>query len=269
MTAAVLASGPGERALPVPVALGLQEGRRIVLHPLSLLGLVLTCTVMLTEGVRGAREAFEAVSTAPTWFYGTLVYFAAHLVASRDRRARSGELLAAVPASGVQRVAGLCLAALAPTLVAVVSVVALHQYIQAQGLYVVPPNVWHLAQAPLTVLGGALLGIMVARWTRVPGAPLLVMIAMVLLNAWLNGKPETLQPLATYVPWAVWTPIDTRTWHGMNPGSPQWHVAYLAALCGMAATGAFLREAADRTRVLWIGAVFTAAAVVTGVLQLP
>ena len=269
MTAAVLEHGPAERALPVPLVLGLQEGRRIALHPLSLLGLVLTCTVMWTEGVEGAREAFETVSTGPTWFYGVLVYFAAHLVASRDRRAHSGELLAAVPASGAQRVAGLCVAALVPALVAVVFVVTVHQVNEARGLYLVPPNVWHLSQAPLTVLGGGLLGIMVARLTRVPGVPLLVMIAMVLVNAWLNSKPLTLQPLATYVPWPVWTTLNTRSWNGMNPGSPAWHVAYLAALCGMAATGAFLREAAHRTRVLCIGAAFTAAAVVTGLLQLP
>jgi hypothetical protein len=43
-------------------------------------------------------------------------------------------------------------------------------------------------------------------------------------------------------------------------------VAYLAALCGMAGTGAFLRESV-RLRVL--AAVVTAAAVVTGLLQLP
>jgi hypothetical protein len=269
MTAAVLDSAPAERALPVPVALGLQEGRRIVLHPLTLLGLVLTCVLAQVEGRTGAREAFETVSTAPTWFIGVLVYFAAHLVASRDRRSHSGEWLAAVPSSGVQRVAGLCLAALAPTLLSVVFVVTAHQINQAQGVYVVPPNVWHLAQGPLTVLGAALLGIMVARWTRVPGVPLLVMIAMVLVNAWLNSKPDTLQPLATYVPWAVWTPVNSRMWHGMNPGSPAWHVAYLAALCGMAASGAFLRESPNRIRVLAIGAVFTTAAVVTGLLQLP
>jgi hypothetical protein len=269
MTAAVLESGPAERTLPVSLALGLQEGRRIVLHPLAVLGLVLTCVVLQTEGRTGAREAFETVSTAPTWFYGVLVYFAAHLVASRDRRSHSGELLAAVPTSGVQRVAGLCLAALAPTAVSVVFVVTMHQVNQLQGVYVVAPNLWHLSQAPLTVFGGALLGIMIARWTRLPGVPLLVMIAMVLVNAWLNGKPLTLQPLATYVPWPVWTPIDSRMWQGMNPGSPAWHVAYLAALCGMAATGAFLKEHPNRARVLAVGAVFTAAAVVTGVLQLP
>jgi hypothetical protein len=269
MTADVLQSRSAERALPVPVVLGLQEGRRIVLHPLTLLGLVLTCVILVTEGRTGAREAFETVSTAPTWFMGVLGYFAAHLVASRDRRSHSGEWLAVVPASGVQRVAGLCLAALAPTMITVVFVAAMHQVNQLQDLYVVPPNFWHLAQAPLSVFGGALLGIMVARWTRVPGVPLLVMIAMVLVNAWLNSKPDTLQPLATYVPWAVWTPVNTRTWHGFNPGSPAWHVAYLAALCAMAATGAFLRESPNRARVLGVGACFTAAAVVTGFLQLP
>lgn len=268
MTVAALDVRRASRPWPVPVVLGLHEGWRLVRHPVALLGLAATVTVVVAEGDNGPRAAFETIAAAPTFFYGVLVYFAAHLVASRDRRAHSGELLAAAPSPATSRTAALCLAALVPALVCAVFVYAVDALNSARGLYDVPPTVWHLAQAPLTVLGGALLGVMVARLTSVPGVALLVMIAMVMADAWLNSRPETVQPLATYVTWPRYGPHPD-TWYGFYPGSVEWHVAYLAALCTMAATGAFLRDAVHRERVLLIGAGATAAAVLTGLAQLP
>ncbi len=267
MTTAVLEAGPRSRPLPVPVVLGLQEGRRIVLHPVALAGLALLTVLVVVVGDNGSRDAFEVVSTGPTWFYGVFTYFAAHLVASRDRRAHSGELLAASPSPRSARVAGLCLAALVPAAVCAAFVAVVHTTNSLRGLYLVAPDVWHLAQAPLTVLGGALLGIMVARWTSVPGAALLVMIGLVLLNAWLSEHDAQVQPLAMYVSWATWAPHPE--WAGMEPGSPAWHDAYLLALCAMAACGSFLRESARPWRVLGLGAALTALAVVPALAQLP
>lgn len=267
MTAVVLDAGTPSRPLPVPLALGLQEGWRMVRHPIALVGLTLMTVLVLVVGDNGSRDAFEVVSTGPTFFYGVFTYFAANLVASRDRRARSGELLVATPAAPTARVAGLCVGALVPTAVCVAFVAVVHALNIARGLYVVVPDVWHLAQGPLTVLGGALLGIMVARWTSVPGVALLVMIAMVLYNAWLSEHDALVQPLGTYVSWALWAAHPH--WAGMQPGSPAWHVAYLATLCAMAACGSFLREARRPARVLALGAVLTALMLVPAVAQLP
>jgi hypothetical protein len=55
----------------------------------------------------------------------------------------------------------------------------------------------------------------------------------------------------------------------MEPGSPAWHAAYLVALCATAACGSFLRETGRPWRVLGLGAVLTALAVVPAVAQLP
>lgn len=269
MTADVLAGRTAPRPVPVPVVLGLQEGLRLVRHPVAVVGLLLNVVLIFTEGDNGPRAAFEVVSIGPIFWYGVFVYFAANLVASRDRRARSGELLAALPRGGVDRVAALCLAALAPAAVCMLLVLGLDALLTAQGAYVEHPGVWHLLQAPLTVLGAALLGTMVARLTSIPGVALLVMIAMVLVNAWLNGKPETLQPLATFVPWARWPANGDERWVGFYPGSPAWHDAYLVGLCAMAACGAFLREHPRPLRVLLLGAVLTALTAVPAVLQLP
>ena len=267
MSAAVLDARPAGAALPVAVVLGLQEGRRIVLHPIALAGAALMTVLVLVVGDNGSRDAFEVVTTGPTFFYGVFTYFAANLVASRDRRAHSGELLAALPTARSARVAGLCVAALVPTALCAAFVGAVHAANGLRGLYVVAPDVWHLAQAPLTVLGGALLGIMVARWTSLPGVALLVMIGMVLLNAWISEHDAQVQPLGTYVSWATWAPHPD--WAGMQPGSPAWHVAYLLVLCALAACGSFLRDTRRPWRVLGLGALLTALAVVPAVAQLP
>lgn len=269
-TADLLASGtaPAPRPLPLPLVLGWQEGRRLALHPVSLLGLAAWLVAMAMTAGDGAREAFDGVSALPTWFYGVAVYFAAHLVATRDRRAHSGEWLAALPAGPRLRVTALCLATLVPTGLSAAVVVVAHGVLLDAGTYFIVPSVWHLAQGPVTVLGAALLGTMVARWTSVPGTALLVMAVMVLVDAWLNTRPETLQNLSTYVTWPAW-PVDGNAWAGLNGGSAGWHVAYLLSLCGMAAAGCFLRGTGTTRPALLAGAVLTLAAVVTGLLQLP
>lgn len=252
--------------LPVPLVLGVREGRRIVLHPLSLIGLALYAVLVASAADRGARGAYELVTDGPTFFCGVLTYFAAHLVASRDRRAHSGELLAAAPTPAAGRVAGLCVAALVPAAVCAGYVLALHAWNLARDAYVVAPSFWHLAQGPLTLLGAALLGTMVARLTAAPGVALLVMLAVIVVCMWLNDRP-LLQTLSPYTTWPVW--VADQRWAGLHPGSAAWHAGYLASLCGMAASGAFLREAHSRLRVLCVGGACTAAAVVTGLLQLP
>lgn len=264
---ALLDVGAATRSWPVPVVLGLQEGVRIVRHPIAVLGGALTVVLVLVVGDNGTRDAFEVLSSGPTFFYGVFVYFAANLVASRDRRARSGELLAATSSPVTDRVAGLCVAAAVPALVCTAFVVLVHALNLARDLYLVVPGAWHLAQAPLTVLGGALLGIMVARLTSVPGVALLVMVAMFAWNVWVSNHTADIQTLGTYMSWALWAPHPE--WVGMEAGSPAWHVAYLAALCAMAASGAFLRDSRRPWRVLLVGAACTAAAVTAGVLQLP
>ena len=272
MTAAtvLLEQGRDVRPLPVPVVLGWQEGWRIARHPVALLGLALMAVVVLTEQGEGARARFELLSTGPTFFYGVFTYFAANLVASRDRRAHTGELLAATPAAATARVSGLCLAALVPAALCAVFVAVGHALLQRADAYgyLAVPTVWHLAQGPLTVLGGALLGIMVARLTTLPGIALLVMLAMVAYDVWLGGDSRVEhQPLATYVAWAAWG--TGAEWAGLIPGSAFWHDVYLLGLCAMAACGAYLREAAHRGRVLALGALLTALTAVPAVLQLP
>lgn len=254
------------RPLPAALVLGWQEGRRIVQHPLAVLGLLLTLLPVLVVGDDGPRDAFDVLSVGPGAYYGVFVYFAAWAVASRDRRTHARELLAPAPVPANTRVAGLCVATLVPAAVCALVVLSVHAMQTARDLYVVAPSAGHLAQPVATVLGGALLGVMVARLTRLPGAALLAMITMIALDVWLVSL-ENGALLGTFMTWTVYA--DGPEWTSLNPGSAGWHSAYLLSLCAMAACGALLRESPRPARVLLAGAVCTLTAVVTGLLQLP
>ena len=95
------------------------------------------------------------------------------------------------------------------------------------------------------------------------GLPLVVAVGLVSFNAWVSSA----QPyLGFYVDFADWTATDAMP--ALVPGSPSWHLAYLAALGGLAGCGALLRDAHRRWLPVLSGAVLAAAVGVTGVLQL-
>ena len=253
-------------SLRVAAALAVPEAWRIVRHPVALAGLTLHLVLFASIADNGPRDAFDVISTASTFFYGVFVFFAANLVATRTRREGSRELLAPLPAGEHERTLALCLAALGPALLNAAVVAAGYLMLELRGVFEVHPTFWHVAQGPLTVLGAALLGIMVARWAPYPGVALVVMAGMFAWNIWTSNTAG-LGPLGTYVSWAHYGPGTA--WYGLHPGSPAWHVAYLGALCGMAAAGALLRTTARPWRVLSVGALLTTAAVAAGWVQLP
>ena len=254
-------------SLRVAAALAVPEAGRIIRHPVALGGLTLHLVMFASVADNGPRDAFDVISTASTFFYGVFVFFAANLVATRPRRDGSRELLAPLAAGAHERTLALCLAALGPMLLNVLVTAAGYLMLELRGLFEVHPTFWHVAQGPLTVLGAALLGVMVARWAPYPGSALVVMVGMFAWNIWLSNDGEDVGLLGTYVSWAVYGPGTA--WYGLHPGSPAWHVAYLAALSAMAAAGALLCTTRHRWRVLSLGGVCTACAVVAGGAQLP
>lgn len=250
----------------VAVALGSAEAWRMVRHPVALVGLGLWALVTVVVGGDGPSTAFDVPTTAATFNYGVFVYFAANLVTTRDRRADGEEVLAPAPADRVTRTAATCLAALGPALVAAVVVALSVGGYELLDRFEVRPTFWHLAQGPLTVLGGALLGIVVGRWAPYPGAAFLVMVAMVAGNV-VTANSETWQPIGTFMAWARYT--EDGSWGGVMPGSPVWHAVYLAALCAMAAVGAMLRDVPRRPPWLIVGGVLTVSAVLSGLAAVP
>ncbi len=275
MTPDVLARAPAQPRLrrdrlrpAVALDVALFEVRRLVRHPLVLLGVGLYLLVLVQTSDEGPGTAFDVIVTGPTFFVGVFTYFAANLLASRARRDGCTEHHASLPSAPPHRTMGLQLAVLAPaalTLLIELSALTWHGIVTDN--LDAWPNAAELASGPLTVIGGGLLGIMIARWLPFPLASIVVMVGVVAVTIWLNNQPETWQMLAPYVSFSIWS--ESGAWIGRYPGSEQWHAAYLVALCAMAATGALLPEARRKHVVLAVGALFTGAAAVAGVLQLP
>ncbi len=269
-TSAVRISGArGSRVLGTAREVGLVEGRRLMTHPIVLLGVALYCAVLVVSSGEGAGSGYGGLVTGQTFFVGVFTYFAANLVASRPRRDRCLEQHASLPAPPVARTAGLCLAALGSALLSAALLLATMAWF-ASGRVNLPvwPSLGELATPPLTVLGAALLGMMVARWLPFPTASVLVMVGVVALTLFLSeGVDDRYEMLSPFVSFSLYSPDGS--WLGRIPGSPGWHAVYLAALCGMAAAGALLRDARRRVLPLAAGAAFTGLAVVAGLTQLP
>lgn len=253
-------------SLRVACGLAPGEARRLLLHPVFLAGFALNLVLVAVVAGSGPRDAFGSVTMGSTYYSGVFAYFAANLVATRERRSRSGELLAPLPGTAHERTLALCLAALAPALLNTALVLAMHAQLALRDLYLVAPQVGHVVQGPLTVLGGALLGIMVARWGPYPGVAAVVMVAMVAWDVFASLRPA-IAALSTAMNWESYRPGGH--WHGLDEGSPTWHAVYLACLCAMAAAGALLATTPHRRRVLAAGAVLTALAAAAGGAAIP
>lgn len=254
----------------VPVLAG-QEARRLLRHPLMLAGFglfVLTIVVDLFEET-AATTAFSMIDSTPSFYPGVFAILAASLVASRDHRAQTGELLSPLPGRALDRVLALCLACLAPAVLTLVLVLVLHSSYLLQGVYVDAPGLGHLTQGAVTVLGGSLFGVMVGTWSPTRSAALLAVMLMVIANVWLNGDEGSKNLFGLMISWSVWGSADGTVWGGLRAGSPEWHVVYLLGLCVLAACAALLRVAHRRTPVFVASVASLALAVAGGIGQLP
>ena len=262
-----VATAPPSRTV-VP-ALAVQEARRLVLHPLMLLGF----GIWLANAVRavfvdgGPREAFETISSMLSFYPGIFTILLGGLVATRDRRAESREILAPLPGRPQERLLALVPAAAALALVGLALQLLLHGYFLLDERYVVPPGVGHLLQGPVNLMGGTLLGVMVGTWAPARASAVITMVLMVAANVYLGAQVG----YAVFGPMMTWTRWGETNgfWAGTVDGSPGWHVVYLLGLTGLAASAGLLRVADRRTPVVAGGLLALAAAVVGGLGQLP
>ena len=268
LTAVLPAAAPAGSVVPV---LALREGWRLLSHPFMVTGFAL---YLMTVGYStfvdtSATTAFSLIDSFPSFYPGVFTILAGSLVASRDRRAGTSELLSPLPGRSFERVLAQCLAGLVPAVLMLLLTLLLHAVYLQQGVYVDEPGPAHLTQGAATVLGGSLFGVMVGTWAPTRSAAVVALVVMVLANVWLNADegPENLLGLS--VGWGEWGSDDGRVWGGLAPGSPEWHVAYLLGLCGLAACAALLRVAHRRTPVLLAATAFLGLAVAGGIGQLP
>jgi hypothetical protein len=255
---------------PVVLVLAGKEARRLVSHPAMLVGWALLAFMFTVNALEPEPiSAFDMISTGATFYPGLLCVLAAHMVTTRDRRAGTGELLGSVPATREQRVLALLLAAWVPAAVALVLNVLFRSYFGWQDVYVEAPSAAHVLQAPVTVLGGSLLGVMLALWLPQRVTPVLAMVALVAGSIALGSDPDRGTLLAPMVSWVDWGPYGGKAWYALESGNAGWHVIYLVGLCGLAGTAAWLRVTLRRWLGVGLGVGFLALTLWGGLAQLP
>ena len=255
---------------PVVLVLAAKEARRLVTHPATLVGWGLL-TFMFAVNVADAEviSAFDMVTTGPTFYPGLFCVLAGHMVTTRDQRAGGGELLGSVPATREQRVLALLVAAWIPALIALGLNVAFRTYFVWQDVYVEAPGAGHILQGPVTVLGGAVLGIMLGLWLPQRVVPVLAMVVLVAGSVALSSNENVGAYFGPLVSWVDWGPYEGRSWYALEAGGPGAHVVYLLGMTGLAGCAAWLRVTRRRWLAFTLSTGFLALAIWGGVTQLP
>lgn len=262
---------PAQSHRPVALVLAVHEARRLTLHPVMLVGWAL---MALWFGLTGAIDvnpvtAFDLVSVGATFYPGLFCVLAAHMVTTRDQRAGTADLIDAAPASREQRVLALLLAAFAPAIIALAVNLVTRQAMIWQEAYVETPGLAHVTQAPVTVLGGSLLGIMLGMWLPHRTTPVVAMVALVAGSMAFDSANGRMALFSPMVSWVDWGPYDGTAWYALETGHPGAHVLYLLGLCGLAAVAAWLRATEHRWVAVALGIASFALALWGGLTQLP
>lgn len=237
------------------------QTRRILRHPALLVSLVWLVLGMGFGYPDTPYEQYSLVTGMVIFMMGPATFFAANLVATSERRTSADEWTPALPMPALRRTGALLLSGVGVGAVALAIQLLLVALVYDQP--VLELRWTHVLSVPIAVTGAAVLGVAVARLLPWPGAPLLVMAAIVAGNIWA-GNNEVF--LGLYVDFAQWTGNDAIP--GLYQGSGAWHLVYLAAFVGLAAFGAVLRD----VRRVWLpvlgGAVCGTLVLVAGALQL-
>jgi hypothetical protein len=261
-------------AAPIPAvvpALALGEGMRLLRHPVMVLGfgLFALATSFGATADDGPRQAFSTVDSALSFFPGVMAILAANLVASRDLRAGSRDMLAPAPTRLQERVLALCVGSMVPALASLAAVLVVHAVHLQLDRYAVEPSMIYIVQGPVAVFGACVLGIMIATWLPQRGVIAISLVLVVTGNVWLAGDGTSDRQLfGMAMSWPAWVGDGSR-WGGLLPGDVRWHVLYLLGLCGLAIAATLVRVAERRTPAVGCGVLMLGVVIVAGIGQLP
>lgn len=263
------------------------EARRFARHPLFIIGALAAYGIQLWNRVGNDDPYISDLLSQPiipAFFIGvTSLVVAARLTASTEVAA---EAMGTAPGTEARRtlaVAGASIVPFAAGLLWLVEFFVLNAIKGPHSAELWFDNlndayVWSIliGLGVVSCAGGALLGVLVGRWLRFPGAPVVAMIALVVGN--MTGQlfyayDPDLSKFRVWVPWAMFhtgTMTDGEEFDGIPgytqallPGNPVFYLLYLLALCALAVGGAMWHDKAVRTPQLRIRLYVVIAAAVT------
>jgi hypothetical protein len=252
--------------VPVPVALAGLDARRWALR-LTTVAVGYAVWHVYSPAL-SETDAYDGVNALVGFYLAFLGLLLLAIVAATGGRDRGDELLAALPATPRSRVLG-WVTLIAGLALLEYAVFAGLRYLRDEPGYVpLLPNAWELAQGPLMLLGGGLLGLVLARnlpaWVATPVGVVLGIVWVGLLS---NADWSTAQ-LAPMYEWIQYRD-DELPIYEREPGSFAWHNAYLLGLCGLGVVAALLREPGRRAGLLVTGTVLAAGTALAGGMALP
>jgi len=250
-------------AVPVPIALAGLDVRRWAVR----LTVAMTAFWLFLLFARPfTADPYEGVNALVGFYLAFFGLGVLAIVAATSGRDRDAELQAALPAGPRSRVLGwaglLALLAILEYGLLLASRYGLDEPAYAGFL----PGPWELAHGPLMLLGGGLLGLLLAR--LVPGwiaAP----VGVVLGIAWVVVLSRDGAGTAMLAPLIEWIEYREDSLVVLVPGSLAWHNVYLLGLCGLGLVAALLREPGRRRGLVASGAVVLAGTLAAGAQALP
>lgn len=250
------------------------HARRYAKHPLFLIGfgLAMAATVWdIVDNPNLSPNRDGGLHFYAAFLIGVLGLVVAYRLTRTEERALA--LIPSTPTSGTTRTLALCLACLIPALAgALVLAVAVIGWQVGSPTYLqtwldAMPTVdfvaWAIGSTIVAALGGALLGVVIARWWRFAGAGVVAALLLVVLAAAPNiialeaGDPTSLPTRILWLlsPWVVWLDIPATVDLGREalngPGSPVGHLVYIIGLCGLAVWAAVIKDAESAERTMW------------------
>ncbi|MEA2972573.1 MAG: hypothetical protein QOG82_1031 [Actinomycetota bacterium] len=245
------AGGPG-RAVVVRVvrALARVEARRLLRHPSFLIGTALTVLLVDAAGYTNILPEVDSSSVVALAIMGWATLIATNLAALRSRREGTEELYDSLPTSATARTAAHLASGLATVPVAVLVLGGYIAYLLATDS-IGSPNMAELLVGPLLVAGGAMLGVLAARWAPHPMVAPLVIVATVFLQGKLSESE------ASPFRWMAFSPDGVGLDDGIAfPGPVDWHVLFLLGTAAIAAGLALSRHGFSRpVTTFLVGAV--------------